>query len=123
VKNVLIVEDDKFNIQLLETIFSKLEMDVNIISTDDGEEALNIIETSDPSIDMLLLDLHLPEMGGREILEKVRKSKDKKELPILIITVDGFDESELREMGANDFMLKPFDVTDFADKVSVYLLP
>ena len=122
-KNVLIVEDDKFNIQLLETIFSKLEMDVNIISTDDGEEALNIIETSDPSIDMLLLDLHLPEMGGREILEKVRKSKDKKELPILIITVDGFDESELREMGANDFMLKPFDVTDFADKVSVYLLP
>ena len=122
-KNVLIVEDDKFNIQLLETIFSKLEMDVNIISTDDGEEALHIIETSDPSIDMLLLDLHLPEMGGREILEKVRKSKDKKELPILIITVDGFDESELREMGANDFMLKPFDVTDFADKVSVYLLP
>jgi CheY-like chemotaxis protein len=123
VKNVLIVEDDKFNIQLLETIFSKLEMDVNIISTDNGEEALKIIENSDPSIDMLLLDLHLPEMGGREILEEVRKSKDKKELPVLIITVDGFDEAELREMGANDFMLKPFDVMDFADKVSVYLLP
>jgi len=123
VKNVLIVEDDKFNIQLLETIFSKLEMDVNIISTDDGEEALHLIEISDPSIDMLLLDLHLPEMGGHEILEEVRKSKDKKELPVLIITVDGFDEAELREMGANDFMLKPFDVMDFADKVSVYLLP
>jgi CheY-like chemotaxis protein len=123
VKNVLIVEDDKFNIQLLETIFSKLEMDVNIMSTDDGEEALGIIESSNPSVDMLLLDLHLPGMSGREILEEVRKSKDMKELPILIITVDGFDESELREMGANDFMLKPFDVMNFADKVSVYLLP
>lgn len=122
-KNVLIVEDDKFNIQLLETIFSKLEMDVNIMSTDDGEEALGIIESSNPSVDMLLLDLHLPGMSGREILEEVRKSKDMKELPILIITVDGFDESELREMGANDFMLKPFDVMNFADKVSVYLLP
>lgn len=122
-KKILIVEDDNFNIHLLEAIFAKLEMDVNIMSTYSGSEALSIIANSHPPIDMVLLDLHLPEMSGREILTKIRESKDAKELPVLIISVDGFDEQELRQIGANDFMLKPFDVIDFSDKVSEYLLP
>ena len=120
-KNILIVEDDKFNIQLIEAIFTNLEMDVNILSTDDGDHALTIIADAKPPIDMLLLDLHLPEMSGEEILKEVRSTESLDDLPVLIISVDGLNEIELRELGANDFVLKPFDITEFSEKISKYL--
>jgi len=118
--NMLIVEDDAFNIQLIRSLLAKIS-DTNIISTDDGMEALKVLEFGDTKIDIVLLDLHLPGKSGKEVLRFIRKNEKLNDLPVLIISVDGMDEVELRKMGANDFILKPFDIDEFADKISVNL--
>jgi len=118
--NMLIVEDDAFNIQLIRSLLSKIS-DTNIISTDNGLEALKILEFGDQKIDMVLLDLHLPLKSGKEVLEVIRNNEKFDDLPVLIISVDGMDEIELRNMGADDFILKPFDIDEFAAKISANL--
>ncbi len=118
--NILIVEDDAFNIQLIRSLLAKIS-NTNIVTTDDGTEALNILESEDEKIDMVLLDLHLPGKSGKEILERIRRYKKFDDLPVLIISVDGMDEIELRKMGANDFILKPFDIDEFTAKISANL--
>ncbi len=118
--NMLIVEDDAFNIQLIRSLLAKIS-DTNIISTDNGLEALKILEFEDEKIDMVLLDLHLPGKSGKDVLNFIRKNEKFDDLPVLIISVDGMDEVELRKMGANDFILKPFDIDEFAVKISANL--
>ena len=116
---ILLVEDDIFNLQLIRSLLKKISH-ANIISTDDGSKALDTMESGEQKIDMILLDLHLPQMSGKEILHHIRKNKDFDDLPVLIISVDGMDETELRQMGANDFILKPFDIDDLAKKISIH---
>jgi len=115
--NILVIEDDIFNIQLIRALLTKVS-DINVISTDDGEKALDILENDLRRIDMVLLDLHLPQMQGREILKRIRRSSKFNDLPVIIITVDGMEESDLRDMGADDFMLKPFDIESFTATIS-----
>ena len=118
--NMLIVEDDAFNIQLIRSLLAKVS-DTDIISTDNGQEALEILESGDQKIDIVLLDLHLPIKNGKEVLEFIRNNEKFDDLPVLIISVDGMDEIELRKMGANDFILKPFDIDEFVSKISANL--
>ena len=118
--NILIVEDDVSNIQLIRSLLAKIS-NTNIVTTEDETEALNILESEDAKIDIVLLDLHLPGQSGKDILERIRKHKKFDDLPVLIISVDGMDEIELRKMGANDFILKPFDIDEFAAKISANL--
>ncbi len=116
-KNILIVEDDVFNIQLLRSLLSKIS-DMNIISSHDGSEALDILESGKEKIDMVLLDIRMPIMNGKELLIRLRENEAFNNMPILIISVDKDNETELREIGANDFILKPFDIDDLATKIS-----
>jgi CheY-like chemotaxis protein len=114
-KTILVVDDDKFNIQLIETMLQKIA-DVKVLSTDKGSEALTVLKTCDRYIDMILLDLHMPEMDGRDVLKGIRKEL-KLDTPVLIISVNGLDERELLDMGADDFVLKPFDLDDLKTKI------
>jgi len=109
--HILIVEDDSFNVHLLSALLKKIA-DVKIISTDDGKEALKILE-SDKKVDVILLDIHMPKMGGKDVLNAIRKQETYNDIPVIIISVDGLDEDELLKMGANDFVLKPFDIEQF----------
>ncbi len=116
-KNILVVEDDAFNIQLIRSLLTKIS-DMNIISSYDGADALTILESGGEKIDMILLDIRMPIMNGKDVLKHIRKNQAYDELPILIISVDNRDELELREIGANDFILKPFNIDDLASKIS-----
>jgi len=118
-KTFLVVDDDKFNIQLIETMLEKIA-DVKVVATDKGSEALTVLKTCDGYIDMLLLDLQMPEMSGEEILSVVRKELQL-DIPVLIISVNGLDEKELLEKGADDFILKPFDLDDLKEKILKHL--
>ena len=118
-KTILIVDDDKFNIQLIETMLEKIA-DVKVIATDKGSEALNVLKTQERHVDMVLLDLYMPEMDGEEVLYAIRKELQM-DIPVLIITVNGLDEKEILEKGANDFVLKPFDLNDLKIKILKHL--
>ena len=69
---------------------------------------------------MVLLDLQMPEMSGQEILRTIREEM-KLDIPVLIISVNGLDENELLAAGANDFVLKPFELDDLKTKIITYL--
>ena len=118
-KTLLIIDDDQFNIQLIETMLKKIA-DIKIISTDKGSEALRVLQTCDGYVDMVLLDLQMPEMSGQEVLRVIRDEL-KLDIPVLIISVNGLDEKELIEAGADDFVLKPFDLDDLKAKIDKYL--
>ncbi len=116
-KNILIVEDDIFNIQLLRSLLTKIS-DMNIITAHDGVSALKFLEPGIDKIDMILLDIRMPIMDGKEMLGHIRENETLADIPVLIISVDQDNETELREMGANDFILKPFNIDDLASKIS-----
>lgn len=118
-KNILIVEDDAFNAQLLRSLLTKIS-DMNIITAHDGISALKFLEPAKDKIDMVLLDIRMPIMNGKELLMRIRENKTLDNMPVLIISVDQSNEVELREIGANDFILKPFDIDDLASKISAH---
>ncbi len=123
-KRVLIVEDDGFNLQLLRTMLKQaIECsDCEVIANDRGSEVIEMLKRGEPRIDLLLLDIYLPEMGGDEILQEVRKIPQYEDLPIFIISVDGLDEKKYLEMGATDFILKPFNPNVLMEKLRKYLI-
>ncbi len=116
-KNILVVEDDAFNAQLLRSLLTKIS-DMNIITAHDGSGALKFFESGKDTIDMVLLDIRMPIMDGKDLLMHIRQNKTLDDMPVLIISVDQSNEIELREMGANDFILKPFNIDDLASKIS-----
>ena len=119
-KNILIVEDDVFNMQLLQTLLNKLS-DMHIIPSYDGSEALQVLQNAKEKIDMVLLDLHLPIVNGMDLLMHIRQYYKIEELPVLVISVDQREKAELFQMGANEFIHKPFDIDDLVSKISLHL--
>ena len=103
-KKVLIIEDDNF-LQGLEAA-KLLKSGFSIDSASTGQEALKkIIE---PGVDLILLDLVLPDMGGFDILQKIKENESTKKTPVIIFSnlAEEKDFKKATEMGANNFMIK-----------------
>ena len=103
-KKILIIEDDSF-LQGLEA--SKLEKEgYKIITASSGEEAMNKI--NEPEIDVVLLDLILPNFDGLEILKKIRLTEALKNVPVIVFSNLSEEKTmkECMELGATDFMVK-----------------
>ena len=103
-KKVLIIEDDTF-LQGLEA--SKLTKDgFQVITASTGEEAMRKI--NEPNIDVILLDLILPNYDGFEILKKIKETEKIKNIPVIVFSnlSDEKDVKKSKELGAIDFMVK-----------------
>jgi two-component system response regulator len=85
----------------------------------DGEEALNVLLTSDPLPSVVLLDLKLPKVDGLEVLQRLRANDRTRLLPIVILTSSNEqrDIVESYNLGANSYVRKPVDFQQFADAV------
>ncbi len=103
---VLVVEDDE---AVRELVVRTLSGDGHtIIAARDGLEALAIIETTMP--DAVVLDVHMPNMNGFEVLNHLRSMDDTENVPILMLTARGSlaDVQRAKNLGATDFICKPF---------------
>lgn len=101
---ILIIEDDNF-LQGLEA--DKLEKTgYTVITASTGEEAMKKI--NDPEINLILLDLILPNYDGLEILKKIRGNDQSKNTPVIVFSnlSEEKDQKKAKELGANDFMVK-----------------
>ena len=107
-KKVLIVDDDARNIFALTSVLEEHEM--NIVSADNGREAINIL-MDDPDIDIVLMDIMMPEMDGMETIQEIRKVSRLKNLPIVAVTAKAMkgDREKCIEAGAWDYLSKPVD--------------
>ncbi len=104
---VLVVDDHEINRDALEVI---LEEDYNIIFAENGMECMEKLQEYKDELSIVLLDLNMPEMTGYEVLEKVKKDEALKHIPIIVLTADKSAELKALEMGAADFITKPFDI-------------
>jgi putative two-component system response regulator len=102
---VLVVDDVEANAMILEEI---LKDDYNVITASNGKEALEKLQKTDPLPKILLLDVNMPQMNGRELFEIIKADKNLRRIPVIFITIENDSETELLEAGAVDFINKPF---------------
>ena len=101
---VLLVEDDPTTSKSIELMLTHANL--NVYATDMGEEGIDLAKLYD--YDLILLDLHLPDMNGHEVLRQLRLNRV--ETPILILSGDDDTDSKLKGFGfgADDYLTKPF---------------
>jgi len=107
-KKALIVDDDMRNIFALATVLDNEGM--VIVSADNGREAIRLVE-SDPDIDIVLMDIMMPEMDGIATMQEIRKLPRGRELPMVAVTAKAMkgDRQKCIEAGAWDYLSKPVD--------------
>jgi len=105
IKTVLVVDDVDVNVMILEEI---LKDDYHVITAFNGEEALEKLQAADPLPKIILLDVMMPQMDGREFFENLKGDSAFKRIPVIFITAENDSESELLAAGAVDFINKPF---------------
>ncbi len=115
-QKILIVDDDENIAELISLYLEKEQYDTEMAYS--GEEALTIIEAYNP--DLLLLDIMLPGIDGYEVCQQVRKTRD---IPIIMLSAKGevFDKVLGLKMGADDYIVKPFDSNELVARVSAVL--
>ena len=104
---ILIVEDEENIRRILKKYLSKFN--ITCIEAKDGKKALDIFKKNKDGIDLILMDVMMPEMDGVEATREIRKISD---VPIIMLTAKNQDEDEIEglEVGANDFITKPFNL-------------
>lgn len=107
-KKILIVDDAEINRDLLENMFDSV---YEVITAENGKEALVKIQHNPNDIAIILLDLHMPVMNGFELLEELKKIRLLERIPVVLITGDDSNLSERTgyEFGVSDVIRKPFD--------------
>jgi CheY-like chemotaxis protein len=107
-KKVLIVDDDMRNIFALSSVLE--EHDMVVLSADNGRDAVRILQT-EPDVDIVLMDIMMPEMDGMETMREIRKILRLKNLPIIAVTAKAMkgDREKCIEAGAWDYLSKPVD--------------
>ena len=102
---VLIVDDELVNREILSNI---LAGDYETITATNGREALDIIRSNSELINLVLLDLIMPEMHGLELLKILREEPGLNKIPVIVMTADRSAEVDSLNFGASDFIPKPF---------------
>jgi putative two-component system response regulator len=102
---VLVVDDVDMNVMILEEI---LQDDYTILSAFNGVEALDVLRKAEVLPKIVLLDVMMPEMTGREMFDIMKDDDVFKRIPVIFITAENDSESELLAAGAVDFINKPF---------------
>jgi len=116
---ILVVDDDEDTIRILTEVFSNGEYEV--ATAGNGEEALERVESFSP--DLILLDVMMPKMSGFEVCKRLRA--DPKHQGIVVLFLSAKAELDARvqgiEWGANDYVVKPFDVSEILTRVRRHL--
>ena len=113
---VLVVDDVPTNVMLVQAILKK--EGYTLLTTDSGAKALRIAQERHPNL--ILLDIMLPKLDGWQVCREIRKTND---TPIIMLTAKGetFDKVLGLELGADDYMIKPFDSKELVARVKAVL--
>ena len=117
--HILIVDDQPHNIQILEDILTQENFQVH--SVNDGSHVLEFIKTQ--KIDLILLDIRMPNLDGFETSRQLKKHKETEAIPIIMITASNKKDDIIKsfEAGAVDYVTYPFEATELLSRVKSYL--
>jgi putative two-component system response regulator len=114
--NILVVEDDPFNQLLVKSLLGKFPQ-IHILEAYDGIEALETLQGFE-KIDIILLDLHMPNMNGYEFLNELKNITKLASIPsVFVMTTDEDEKKELYAKGADGFISKPFNIEELEVKI------
>jgi CheY-like chemotaxis protein len=109
---VVYIEDNPANIRLVQLILAN-RPNATLLTATDGLSGLELVRQKQP--DVVLLDLHLPDIEGSEVLNRLQADPSTKSIPVVILSADANPEqtAKLLEAGARQYLTKPFDVRTF----------
>ncbi|MGZ8525910.1 MAG: response regulator, partial [Chitinophagaceae bacterium] len=119
-KKVLVVDDDVRNLFALTTAFERYN--IRTITAESGQEAMNILDDNH-DIDIVLMDIMMPEMDGYETTQKIRREHKNTGLPIIAVTAKAMkgDREKCIEAGASDYITKPVKIDQLLSLMRVWL--
>lgn len=122
--DILLVEDNPADAELIRQGFVECDVSCNLHVVGDGREALEFLHRRDkfadsPRPSVILLDLNMPRMNGREFLAVFKEEESLKSIPVIVLTtsVADVDVQESYRLHANAFVQKPVDFDEFLDVV------
>ena len=117
---ILLVEDDPGDVRLTREALKEGKVGNNLTVARDGVEALQLLRregahASAPRPDVILLDLNLPRMDGREVLKAIKSDERLRRIPVVVLTTSSADEDVVRsyDLQANCYITKPLDLDQF----------
>lgn len=113
---ILVVDDDMYILELIDLYLRNKGFQV--LKTDNGQKAMHLLQTN--TVHLIILDIMLPKMSGWEVCESVREASD---VPILMLTAREANEDKVKglNLGADDYLVKPFDPNELLARVSALL--
>ncbi len=115
-KKILIVDDEKEIVSIMRKKIQAAGYEVSVAYN--GQEALEIAQREHPHL--ILTDVVMPVMDGFAFYNELKKSEDISHIPVIVATAYGTTENLFRDLGAKDFLVKPFDAQKMLEKVSGY---
>ena len=119
---ILIVDDNENNLFTLRALINR-HMDVEVLEANSGQAALDMA-LNNPRIDLIVLDVQMPEMDGFQTASMLKVRQKTRDIPIIFLTAayktDEFQQKGY-EVGAADYLLKPIDDNQLINKISTYL--
>ncbi len=118
-KTILLVEDEEAILEMLEMILQ--QADFSTLSANTAEQAQEILAEKTP--DLMVLDWMLPGISGVELARRLKKKPELKKLPIIMLTARGEEDDKVRglEIGADDYMTKPFSPKELVARIQAVL--
>lgn len=118
-KKILAVDDEVHILELIEYNLNMNQLDV--IKAESGEEALELLQKQ--KVDLVLLDLMLGGMDGLEVLKNIRQNETTRKLPVIMLTAKSDEINKVigLELGADDYLAKPFGVHELVARIKAVL--
>src|SRR6476469_3859822 len=119
-KKALIVDDDMRNIYALTSLLERHKM--NVLYAESGAEGIDLLQKT-PDVDVVLMDVMMPEMDGYEAMRRIREMPEFRNLPIIALTAKAMkgDREKCMEAGASDYITKPIDAQQLVSLLRVWL--
>jgi CheY-like chemotaxis protein len=119
-RTVLVVDDDLRNIFALSSVLERQHM--KVLFAENGRDGIEVLE-KDPSIEIVLMDIMMPEMDGYDTMRAIRRIPRFKSLPIITLTAKAMkgDRDKCIDAGASDYITKPVDVAQLLSLMRVWL--
>jgi len=125
--DILLVEDNRHDVEMILDIFRELNISNTIFPVKDGKEAVDLFFGANghvPNIgaclpQLILLDLKLPKVSGLEVLKRLKSDERTKQIPVVVFTSSNElnDRRESYQLGANSYIVKPLDADRFKEHI------